>query len=55
MIGVALAWLLIVLGVLVVVRTALEGFGGGLGVLLGTLLVAAGGLRLYLHRASRRA
>ncbi|HEX7254723.1 MAG TPA: hypothetical protein VF236_02235 [Gaiellaceae bacterium] len=51
---IALAWLLIVLGVIVILRTAAAGVGGGLGFLLGVLLVVAGGLRLYLQRAARR-
>ena len=49
--SVGLAWLMIVLGVAVVVRTVAAGVGGGLGLVLGVLLVLAGGLRLYLHRA----
>ena len=48
---VALAWVMIVLGVVVVARTLAAGIGGGLGLVLGMLLVLAGGLRLYLHRA----
>lgn len=51
---VALAWLLIVLGLVVIVRTVAAGVGGGLGLLLGTLLLLAGGLRLYLNRTMRR-
>jgi hypothetical protein len=47
---VALSWLLVVLGVAVIVRTVAAGVGGGLGLLLGALLVLAGGLRLYLSR-----
>jgi hypothetical protein len=47
---VALAWLLIGLGVAVILRTIAAGVGGGLGLLLGALLVLAGGLRLYLSR-----
>jgi hypothetical protein len=44
-----LSGLLIVLGVAVVVRTALAGGGAlALGYLLGVLLVGAGALRLYL-------
>ncbi|HEU6445129.1 MAG TPA: hypothetical protein VFL61_08745 [Gaiellaceae bacterium] len=45
-----LAWLLVALGVIVIVRTIMVGVGGGLGLLLGALLVLAGALRLYLHR-----
>ena len=40
----------IALGLAIVVRTILEGIGGGLGFLLGGLLVLAGLLRLYLLR-----
>jgi hypothetical protein len=47
---VALSWLLVVLGLAVIVRTIPAGGGGGLGLLLGALLVLAGGLRLYLSR-----
>ena len=50
--SVALAWLLVALGVIVIVRTIMAGVGGGLGLLLGALLVLAGGLRLYLHRST---
>lgn len=48
-----LAWLLIVLGVVVAARTIMAGVGGGLGLLLGAVLILAGGLRLYLHRSTR--
>ena len=51
---VALAWLLIVLGVIVIVRTVAAGVGGGLGLVLGALLLLAGVLRLYLNRTLRR-
>lgn len=51
---VALAWLLIVLGVIVLVRTVAAGVGGGLGLILGALLLLAGVLRLYLNRSLRR-
>lgn len=44
------AVLLVALGIAVIVRTFLEGVGGGLGLLLGPLLVLAGSLRLYLSR-----
>ena len=50
---VALAWLLIVLGLIVIVRTVAAGVGGGLGLLLGALLALAGALRLYLQRSTR--
>jgi hypothetical protein len=45
-----LSGLLIVLGVAVIVRTLAAGVGGGLGLLIGALLILAGGLRLYLQR-----
>lgn len=45
-----LAVALVVLGLAVVVRTILAGVGGGLGLLLGAMLVAAGAFRLYLAR-----
>ena len=48
---VALAWVMIALGGAVIVRTLAAGVGGGLGLVLGMLLVLAGGLLLYLHRA----
>jgi hypothetical protein len=41
---------LILLGVAMIVRTLAGGVGGGLGLLLGTLFVLAGGLRIYLQR-----
>ena len=44
------AVVLIALGAAAIVRTVLEGVGGGLGLLLGAMLVLAGGLRLYLSR-----
>jgi hypothetical protein len=44
------AVLLVVLGATVIARTFIEGVGGGLGLLLGSLLVLAGALRLYLSR-----
>jgi hypothetical protein len=47
---VALSLLLILLGAAAVVRTILLGVGGGLGILLGALLMAAGAARLYLAR-----
>jgi hypothetical protein len=50
---VVLAWLLVILGLIVIGRTAIEGVGGGLGLLLGALLVLAGALRLYLQRGLR--
>ena len=44
------AFVAIALGIAIVVRTVLEGVGGGLGFLLGGLLMLAGLLRLYLLR-----
>ena len=51
MITLVLSWLIVVLGVAILVRTAAEG-GGGLGFLLGALFILAGGGRLYLQRRS---
>lgn len=48
----ALPLLLVLLGVAVVARTLVEGVGGGLGLLLGGLFVAAGVARLYLARSA---
>jgi hypothetical protein len=45
-----LSALLIALGAATIVRTILLGVGGGLGLLLGALLLAAGAARLYLAR-----
>jgi hypothetical protein len=42
---------LVLLGLVMLVRTAVEGVGGGLGFLLGGLLVLAGVARLYLGGA----
>jgi hypothetical protein len=50
MIATVLSAVLVVLGAAIIVRTAAAGVGGGLGFLLGTLFVLAGGLRLYLQR-----
>ena len=47
---VALAGLVVLLGLAVIVRTISLGVGGGLGLLIGALLVIGGGLRLYLLR-----
>jgi hypothetical protein len=44
------AVILIVLGATVIARTIAAGVGGGLGLLLGALLLAAGAGRLYLAR-----
>jgi hypothetical protein len=46
----ALPLLVVALGIAVVVRTLALGVGGGLGLLLGGLLIAAGAARLYLAR-----
>ena len=43
--------LLLLLGLAVLVRTAAEGIGGGLGLLIGSLLVLVGSLRLYFGGA----
>jgi hypothetical protein len=48
-----LAGLMIVLGVVIVVRTIAAGVGGGIGLILGTLLILAGALRLYLSARLR--
>jgi len=45
---VLLSAVLVGLGVAAIVRTALAGLGGGLGLLLGGVLVFAGALRLFL-------
>ena len=44
----ALSLVLIVLGFVAIARTVQAGVGGGLGLVLGGMLVAAGALRLYL-------
>ncbi len=43
-----LSLVLIALGLVAIARTVEAGVGGGVGLLLGGLLVAAGALRLYL-------
>jgi hypothetical protein len=45
---IGLSVVLVVLGIAVIARTVQAGVGGGLGLLLGGLLAAAGFLRLYL-------
>ena len=44
----AISVVLVVLGLVVIVRTIQAGVGGGLGLVMGVLLVAAGALRLFL-------
>ena len=50
---VALAVLVVVLGLAVVARTVAAGVGGGLGLLLVGLMILGGALRLYLLRPWR--
>jgi hypothetical protein len=50
MITYVLSGLLVVLGVIIVVQTIAAGVGGGLGLLIGTLFILAGGARLYLQK-----
>ena len=45
-----LSALLVVLGLAAIVRTVLLGVGGGFGLFVGALLIAAGSVRLYLAR-----
>jgi ascorbate-specific PTS system EIIC-type component UlaA len=40
--------LLVLLGLAVIARSIQAGIGGGLGLVIGVMLVAAGALRLYL-------
>lgn len=51
---VALAAVVVILGLAVIGRTIALGVGGGLGLLIGGLLVIGGGLRLYLLRPWKR-
>jgi hypothetical protein len=44
----AISVLLVILGLGVIARTIQAGIGGGLGIVMGAMLVAAGALRLYL-------
>jgi hypothetical protein len=44
----AISIVLVVLGLAVIARTIHAGIGGGLGLIIGAMLVAAGALRLYL-------
>lgn len=48
MLGRILPLLVIALGIAIVIRTLALGVGGGVGLVVGTLLVVAGVLRLYL-------
>jgi hypothetical protein len=48
-----LSILLVVIGLAVIARTLAAGVGGGLGLLLGGMLVAAGALRFYLANLFR--
>jgi len=52
-IPVALAVVVVILGVAVVARTVAAGVGGGLGLLLGGLMILGGALRIYLLRPWR--
>jgi hypothetical protein len=47
----AISLLLVILGLAVIGRTIQAGVGGGLGLVMGVMLVAAGALRLYLTMA----
>ena len=44
----AISVVLLVLGIVMIARTVQAGVGGGLGLIIGVMLVAAGALRLYL-------
>jgi hypothetical protein len=48
MVARVLSVILIMLGIGLIVRTIAGGVGGGLGLFLGSLLIVAGVLRLYL-------
>jgi hypothetical protein len=48
----ALSLLMVGLGLVVIARTVAAGVGGGLGLVLGGMLVAAGALRFYLSTRS---
>jgi hypothetical protein len=50
---VAFSLIMMGLGLVVIVRTVAAGVGGGMGLVLGGMLVAAGALRLYLTTLSR--
>jgi hypothetical protein len=47
-----LSLLMVGLGIAVIARTVAAGIGGGLGLVLGGMLVAAGALRFYLSTRS---
>jgi hypothetical protein len=49
-ITVVLSSILVVLGAAIIVRTAVEGVGGGFGLLVGALFILAGAGRLYVQR-----
>ena len=51
---IAMSVVLVGLGVAVIARSVQAGVGGGLGLLLGGMLVAAGALRLYLSTRTGR-
>jgi hypothetical protein len=44
----AISVLIVLVGLAVIARTVQAGVGGGFGLIMGVLLVAAGALRLYL-------
>jgi hypothetical protein len=48
--GRAAALLFVAVGLALIGRTVQLGVGGGLGLVFGSLLLVAGGLRLYLSR-----
>jgi ascorbate-specific PTS system EIIC-type component UlaA len=48
-IALVLSGLIVALGVAILVRTAVEGVGGGLGFLIGALFILAGAGRLYVQ------
>jgi len=50
MITYVLSGLLVVLGVVIVIQTLAAGVGGGLGLLIGSLFILAGGARMNLQR-----
>jgi hypothetical protein len=48
-----LSGVIVLLGAAIIVRTLVEGTGGGLGLLIGALFIVAGAARLYLQRKTR--